>query len=148
MSRDRLSGRSLLSSEQTSDGYFVSGAKTIQPQAGSRVSIALMPDSLTGGATGGFCYGLVAVDKSGKPSYTPVKYVAGDDKLARPLEYQVPAGGLDYLWLVVTSAPAQHTLSADAQWYCRFRMEGTRPHADMLNAEELPMPKKPARRRR
>lgn len=134
--------------ERTLGSYGYDGIRLDVPQGGSRVSIALVPDSLTGGATGGFCYGLVAVDKSGKPSYTPVKYVAGDDKAARPLEYQVPAGGLDYLWLVVTSAPAQHTLSTDAQWYCRFRMEGTRPHADMLNAEELPMPKKPARRRR
>lgn len=135
--------------ERTLGSYGYNGIRLNVPAAGSKISLKLVPDSLTAGATGGFYYGLVAVDKAGKPHYEAMEYVAADEgKKAKSLKYKIPASGVDYLWLVVTSAPAEHTLSADARWYCHFEMKGTRPHDDMLNAEPFDAPKKRARGRR
>lgn len=144
----KAAGTYYIAPERTLGSYGYNGIRLVAPQPGAEVRISLLPDSLTGGATGGFSYGLVAVDNEGNLSYTPLTYVPATQTEGATLNYQVPAAGLSYLWLVVTSAPEQHTLSTDALWYCHFRMQGTRPHDDMLNAEKLPMPAKPARRKR
>lgn len=136
--------------ERTLGSYGYNGIRLEVPDPGSRIRLTLEPDSLAGGATGGFCYGLVAVDRTGNPLYVPMRYVpaSGGEAGAGALDYEVPSSGLDYLWLVVTAAPSAHTLSPEAQWYCHFTMEGTRPHEDMLNAEPFEAPARRMRRPR
>lgn len=138
-------GKSLygIAPERTLGSYGYNGIRLETPAPGEKVSIQLIPDSLTKGATGGWHFGIVAVAADGTPHYTPMQTVSGKSSKSKALTYRVPKEGVEYLWLVVTSAPQKHTLSPDAGWYCHFKMKGTKPHADMFKPADKREMKRP-----
>lgn len=76
---------------------------------------------------GGWRYGLVAVDKDDKPTYSEM-YT--DDQ--GTFKYRVPKKGLSYLWLVVSSAPEPHSLDTQKQWPYKVSISGTTLHENAI----------------
>lgn len=77
----------------------------------------------------GWRYGFVSVKKNGEREYGDI--YSGSDGVAR---YVVP-DNCDYLWLVVSGAPAEHwehiwddDESNDEQWPYQIKISGTKPH--------------------
>lgn len=72
---------------------------------------------------GSLYYGLVLVREDGTPVYGKARKDTSD-----PLRGVMPAGNYNYLWLVVTSAPEEHSLDMNIAWNYQITLEGVSLH--------------------
>lgn len=107
-----------IAEENCPQNYGYNGIRLELPAPGKNIRInfeGLSPQ----GQAGGWRYGLVAVDKEGK-----VHYGRMQNKSEGKFKYRIPKNGLSQLWLVVSTAPAQHSLETKTTWPYRFSIQG------------------------
>ncbi|MFA5469772.1 MAG: DUF6055 domain-containing protein, partial [Bacteroidales bacterium] len=107
-----------ITEENCPQNYGYNGIRLELPAPGKNIRInfkGLAPQ----GQAGGWRYGLVAVDNEGK-----VHYGRMQNKSEGKFKYRIPKNGLSQLWLVVSTAPAQHSLETKTTWPYRFSIQG------------------------
>jgi hypothetical protein len=107
-----------IAEENCPQHYGYNGIRLDVPQPGKNIRLdfeGLAPEE----QAGGWRYGLVAVDKEGKVTYGNMQ-----TKTKGKFRYRVPKDGLSHLWLVVSTAPEQHSPDTKTTWPYRFSIQG------------------------
>ena len=116
----------MIAPERCPGNYGYNGIRLNVPAAGTMCTI-----DLTGtepeGIKGGWRYGIVLVHKDGTPLYGKMQ-----KSEEGALTFKMIDGEYDYLWLVVTTAPEEHSIDPNTTWNYTVKLKGLELHPDAM----------------